>query len=72
MAILVMVGCCTTYPGAAYVDADESTYIYAVPKLKEWAEQKGGSWPTIVKNKDISWKARIERAKKAGKKEKDK
>jgi hypothetical protein len=66
--VLAMSGCCA-YPGQVYVEADEATYIYASPKLKEWAEAKGGDWPTIVKNKDISWKARIERAKAKAKEE---
>jgi len=66
---LPITGCCTAYPGAAYVDADESTYNYAAPKLVEWAETKkkagDGEWVKIVQNKNISWKARINRAKKA-------
>ena len=57
-------GCYTSYPGANYVEADQSTYEYAQPKLEEWAKEKGGEWPDIVKDKGISWKARLERAKK--------
>ncbi len=70
--VLAMSGCCTTYPGAAYIDADEKTYNYAQPKLEAWAKDKGADWPKIVKNKGLSWRARIDRAKKMGKKEKDK
>lgn len=69
--LLLITGCKTTYPGESYVAADEETYIYAQPKLEEWAkfkaEQGDDEWIPIVKNKGISWKARIERAKKAGK-----
>ncbi len=65
--VLSMGGCCTAYPGASYVSADESTYNYAQPKLVEWADRKGGDWPSIVEDKGISWKARIYRAKKKGK-----
>jgi len=63
---LTLSGCCTSYPGASYVEADESTYNYAHPKLEAWAEAKGGGWPQIVQDKGISWKARIERAKTKG------
>lgn len=61
--VCLMAGCCTTYPGAAYIEADEATYEYAQPKLEEWAEAKGGDWPAIVENKGISWKARITKGK---------
>jgi len=71
MILMLFTGCCTTYPGESYVSADEETYIYAQPKLEEWAkfkkEQGDDEWEMIVKNKGISWKARVERAKKAGK-----
>ncbi len=63
---LFTTGCCTTYPGASYVESDEATYNYAQPKLEEWAEAKGGDWPAIVKNKGIAWKAKFIRAKEAG------
>lgn len=66
--VLLLTGCGTTYPGASYIDADEATYNYAQPKLEEWAKMKaaGGDedWELIVMNKGISWKARIDRAKK--------
>lgn len=62
---VVLASCGTTYPGASYIAADEETYTYAQPKLEEWAEMKGDEdWKLIVKNKGISWRARIERAKK--------
>lgn len=64
VSVLALAGCCTAYPGQSYVEADEKTYNYAQPKLEEWAEAKGGDWPEIVKDKGISWKARIDRAKK--------
>ena len=67
--LITCAGCCA-YPGQAYVEADDSTYKYAQPKLEEWAEAKGGDWPTIVKNKGISWKARLTRAKAKAKEEK--
>ena len=71
LALTLMTGCCTTYPGESYVGADMDTYLYAQPKLEEWAAQKAKDgdpdWVDIVKNKGISWKARIERAQKAGK-----
>jgi len=65
LCLVLLAGCCA-YPGAAYVESDEATYKYAQPKLEEWAEAKGGDWPTIVENKGISWKAKITRAKKKG------
>ena len=68
---LFTAGCCTTYPGASYVESDEATYNYAQPKLEEWAEAKGGDWPIIVKNKGIAWKAKFTGAKEAGAKNQD-
>lgn len=68
LLVALTVGCCTAYPGESYVKSDQATYDYAQPKLEEWAEGKGGDWPGIVKDKGISWQARIDRAKKAGKK----
>lgn len=71
ITFLLFTGCCSTHPGESYVASDEETYLYAQPKLEEWAkikaEQGDPDWEGIVKNKGISWKARIERAKKAGK-----
>ena len=65
--VLVLAGCDGLHE--AYVKADEKTYIYASPKLKEWAqmkqEQGDDEWVEIVNDKDASWKARIEKAKKA-------
>ena len=60
--VLSATGCCTSHPGEAYVEADQSTYDYAQPKLEEWAAAKAGDWPGIVKDKGISWQARIDRA----------
>lgn len=69
MVLVLSFSGCGAYPGASYVEADQSTYDYAQPKLEEWAEAKGGDWPTIVKNKGISWETRIKRAKEQGEEE---
>ena len=73
--VCLMVGCSLTYPGEAYVEADEATYKYAQPKLEEWAARKKAEgdpdWEPIVKNKGISWKARITRAKSRPNKEEE-
>ena len=71
-SILLLSGCCA-YPGEAYVEADAVTYEYAQPKLVEWAEMKAKAgdeeWRKIVKNKGLSWKARVDRARAKGKKD---
>jgi len=64
-AVLVLAGCCS-YPGKAYVEADESTYEWSRPKLEEWAEAKGGAWPEAVRLKMDSVDARIQQAKTKG------
>lgn len=65
---LVMAGCCA-YPGEAYIKADESTYKWAAPKLKEWAEAKNDAeWTEAVDAKLVSWEARIQKGKKGGNK----
>ncbi len=60
--VLVLAGCCST-PGESYIKADRSTYDFAKPKLEAWAKQKAEAgdkdWESIVKNKLISWDARI-------------
>ena len=73
LLVLFFAGCCTSYPGASYIDADEETYNYAQPKLEEWAKMKAAEgdedWEVIVNGKGISWKARIDRGKKLGQEE---
>lgn len=67
--VLVMSGCCA-YPGEVYITADESTYKWAAPKLREWAEAKNDpEWTEAVDAKLISWEARYKKGKTEGKSE---
>ena len=54
-----------------YVASDRETYIYAQPKLEEWAKQKNDpEWEEIVRIKGIAWEVKITRAEENLKKDK--